>query len=56
MFTKWMMTFLDMTLNLTNDVYCDYYANYIITILNREYHFGKCFNNKLNKLKYEGNL
>ena len=46
--------FFSMTLNLTDEIYCDYYANYVITILNREYHFGKCFNNKLNNLKYEG--
>ena len=43
-----------MTLNITNDVYCDYYGNYIITELNRTYHFGKCYDAELNKLKYEG--
>ena len=46
--------FFDMTLNITNDVYCDYYGNYIITELNRTYHFGKCYDAELNKLKYEG--
>ena len=46
--------FFDMTLNITNDVYCDYYGNYIITELNRIYHFGKCHDAELNKLKYEG--
>lgn len=48
--------FFDMTVNLTNDIYCDYYGNYIINNLNRNYHFGKCHDKDLNKLKYEGSF
>ena len=48
--------FFDMTLNLTNEIYCDYYGNYIINYLVRDYHFGKCHDADLNKLRYEGNF
>lgn len=46
--------FFNMTINLSDNIFCDYYGNYIITKLNREYHFGKCYDFDLNRLKYEG--
>lgn len=46
--------FFDMTINLIDEIYCDYYGNYIINNIIRDYHFGKCNDEELNKLKYDG--
>lgn len=48
--------FFDITLTLTDDIFCNYYGNYIINELNKKYHFGKCYDKELNKLDYEGNF
>tara|TARA_Y100000591_G_scaffold306133_1_gene304279 strand:- start:9596 stop:12895 length:3300 start_codon:yes stop_codon:yes gene_type:complete len=46
--------FFNYNINITDEIYCDYYSNHVINSLNREYHFGKCFDKELNYLTYGG--
>jgi Zn-finger nucleic acid-binding protein len=40
--------------NLNENIYEDYYGNYIVTKLTNNYHFGKCNNPELNTKHYTG--
>jgi hypothetical protein len=47
--------FFKVNINLDeNEILTDYYANYIINNITRDYHRGKCFDNELNENNYNG--
>lgn len=47
--------FFELNINMDN-LYQDYYGNYIIKNLKKDYHFGKCDNDKYNNTEYQGDF
>ena len=49
--------FMNLNINLNDDIFkTDYYGNYLIRNFKRDYHFGKCNDDDLNKLPYENDF
>jgi histo-blood group ABO system transferase len=46
--------FFNVNINFDIDYNLDYYGNYIIKKLTKNYHFNKCYDNNLNDIEYQG--